>query len=234
MNVCVKSRQSLRLQLDWLCGLSHCTRLANRDPTFSTSPEGLRNRVNFSFLVQIIDLLAIAILNGFAAKFQGRSQGAVGGREFIRHQQDSFQRFVASQAPVHLGNDAFVESLDFRVAHQLLPRRKGHVIRSGPLLEQGKVWGDNYRSKFPAVSQHHGSSDQGIQLDGILDRLWCNELSTRSFEKVLLAISDGQKSVLIKIADIPGFEPTIHKCFSGLLGPVPVTSKNRWTAYQNL
>src|SRR5579884_586396 len=89
----------------------------------------------FSFPVQVIDLLAIAVLNRFSAQFESGGQCAVVCGEFIWHEKDSLQSFVPSQTAIYLGDDTLVQGPDFRIINQIAAGSKRYAVGSRPLLE---------------------------------------------------------------------------------------------------
>ena len=61
-----------------------------------------------------------------------------------------------------------------------------------------------------------------------LDLLWGDVFTTRSFEKVPLAISNAQVVLFIEFTNITGVKPAIGERFGGLLGQVVVTTSDDW------
>src|SRR5436190_841932 len=73
-----------------------------------------------------------------------------------------------------------------------------------------------------------------MMLQRTLNRLWRDKFSARSLKQIFLAVGYIKEAVFIEPANVTGFEPAVLKCLFGFLGLIPIGTKNRWPANQNL
>ena len=168
-------------------------------------------RGGFGVGVDVFDQLAVALFDGAAADFHGVGQGAVGGGKFVRHEDDFLQLFKAGEVAINVLDDALVKCLHLGMRDQFGPRLEGDLIVPRPIFQQGEVRRDQDGRELALVADDDGLGDQCIVLQGVLDGLGSNKFSARSLDQIFLAVGDGQKSVSIEIADVPGLEPAIDE-----------------------
>src|SRR5208337_5320782 len=97
-----------------------------------------------------------------------------------------------------------------------------------PIFQNGEVRGDQYRGKFPAVTEHHGCPNEGVELQRTFDRLRRDEFSAGGLDQILLAIGDRKESIAVEVSDVARLEPAIQKCVARFLGTIPIALEYRW------
>src|SRR5215469_5830508 len=191
------------------------------------------HRLTLRFSVHLFDYHAITLFDGAAFQLHAGGQGAVVGGKLFRDQQYALQLLEARQVFVQLRYNALIQRLHLVMANQFLARSKLYFVVARPVLEQGEIWQDQHGRELALVAQDHRFGNQGVVLQGVLERLWSDELSSRGLDQVFLAVGHGEVSFGIEVADVPGPEPAVHKRTARFLGTVPVAVKHRRPAHQD-
>src|ERR1035437_2751422 len=80
------------------------------------------------------------------------SHGSIRGREFLGHDDHTFQFFEARQVLVEVFDEAFIQRLYLGVRNQGLPGSELNLVRARPLFQKGEVRRDQHGGKLPPVA----------------------------------------------------------------------------------
>ena len=147
---------------------------------------------------------------------------SVGDAEFGGNHQDLLQLLVLGEIAVQFFDDPLIQRLYVGRFHQLLARGELDAMVLRPLFQLGEIGHDEYGWKLALVAQQRRFAHQQVGLQRVLDRLRSDELAARSLDQVLLAVGDGEKTLLIESADVAGLEPAILERICCFFRHVPV------------
>src|SRR5271157_3602402 len=183
--------------------------------------------------VERLNLFAIALFQVAAAQLHAGGECSVGNAELSMNHQHPFQLLVLRQVAIHFLNDALLQRLHVERFHQLFVGGEFHVMVLRPLFQLRKIGHDEHGGELALVAQQSCFADQHVGLQRILDGLRGDELSARGLDEVLLAVGDGEESVLIDGANVARLEPAVFKGAGSFFRHIPVAGENGRAPHQN-
>src|ERR1700731_2148271 len=180
---------------------------ANR--TKSVARDLTHNGRGFRMSVDFVNKVPVTFFDGAPAHLHAVGQHAILRSEFIRKENGSFKLFKTGKILIDFFDDTVVERLHVGMLDQLRAGGEGDLMIARPVFEQREIWSDEHGRELALIAHNDGLRDQGIVLQGILDRLGRDKFAARGLDEVLLAVGNGKEAVGIKVADVAGLKPSV-------------------------